>query len=97
MYYQYIAKNEPEAYLQNKEILSYVLLSDEEYQSSIIWQFLTFALVDNYDYLLPFMAFHCGQNIHVTKYEMENKHSSKRSNESNCKNTKSRILKSLSK
>ena len=97
MYYQYIAKNEPEAYLQNKEILSYVLLSDEEYQSSIIWQFLTFALVDNYDYLLPFMAFRCGQNIHIIKYEMENKHSSERSNVSSCINTKSRILKSLSK
>ena len=36
MYYQYIVKNDPEVYLWNKEILRYILLSDEEYQSSII-------------------------------------------------------------
>ena len=44
------------------------------------------------------MAFRCGQNIHIIKYEMENTDNlPKGVNESNCINTKSRILKSLSK
>ena len=44
------------------------------------------------------MAFRCGQNIHIIKYEMENTNNlPKTVNESNCINTKSRILKSLSK
>ena len=44
------------------------------------------------------MAFLCGQNIHIIKYEMENTNNlPKGINESNCINTKSRILKSLSK
>ena len=44
------------------------------------------------------MVFLCGQNIHILKYEMENTNNlPKGVNESNCINTKSRILKSLSK
>ena len=46
----------------------------------------------------PYMAFRCGQIIHIIKYEMENtKNLPNGVNESNCTNTKSRILKSLSK
>ena len=44
------------------------------------------------------MAFRCGQNIHIIKYEMENTNNlSKGVNGSICINTKSRILKGLSK
>ena len=44
------------------------------------------------------MAFRCGQNIHITKSEMENTNIlPKGVNVSNCINTKSRILKRLSK
>ena len=44
------------------------------------------------------MAFRCGQNNHIIKYEMENTNIlPKGVNESSCINTKSRILKSLSK
>ena len=46
----------------------------------------------------PSMAFRCGQNIHIIKYEMENTNIlPKGVNESNCINTKSRFLLSLSK
>ena len=47
---------------------------------------------------VPYMAFRCGQNIHSIKYEIENtKNLPNGVNESICANTKSRILKSLSK
>ena len=40
------------------------------------------------------MAFRCGQNIHIVKYEVQNtKVIPKDINESTCANTKSRILK----
>ena len=44
------------------------------------------------------MAFSCGQNIHIIKYEMENTNIRPNGvNASNCINTKPRILKSLPK
>ena len=40
----------------------------------------------------PYMAFRCGQNIHIIKYEMENtKNLPNGANESNCRNTKKSI------
>ena len=47
---------------------------------------------------VPYMVFRWGQNIHIIKYEMENtKNLPNGVDESNCTNTKSRILESLSK
>ena len=42
------------------------------------------------------MAFRCGHNIHIIKYEIENTNIiPKGVNESNCINTKSKMLKSI--